>query len=60
VNSSKVGCHAIGEAREDSFQGGRGAHDLLKHEDLIDLLPEDDVLVMKAVFQPLDFCESPR
>src|ERR1700733_6667938 len=54
----RVGGSDFHDARKDSFQGGRGAHDLLKHEDLIDLLPEDDVLVMKAVFQPLDFFES--
>jgi len=29
-----------------------------QHGDLIDLLPEDHVLVMKPVFQPLDFLES--
>src|SRR5882672_1325324 len=39
-----VGGRDFHDAREDRFQGGRGAHDLLKHEDLIDLLPEDDVL----------------
>src|SRR5260370_11483697 len=54
----RVGGSDFHDAGEDSFQGGRGAHDLLKHEDLIDLLPEDHVLVMKAVFQPLDFFES--
>src|ERR1700730_196051 len=54
----RVGGSDFHDARKDSFQGGRGAHYLLKHDDLIDLLPEDDVLVMKAVFQPLDFFES--
>ena len=44
--------------RKDSFQGGRGSHDLFKHEDLINLLPQDHILVMKAVFQPFDFFES--
>src|ERR1700732_2696530 len=30
---------------EDSFQGGRGAYDLLKHEDLIDVLSQREVLL---------------
>src|SRR6266478_3197121 len=54
----RVGGSDFHDARKDSFQRGRGAHDLLKHEDLIDLLPEGYVFVMKAVFQPLDFFES--
>jgi len=54
----RIGWSDLHDAREDRFQGGRGAHDLLEHEGLIDLLPEDHVLVMKVVFQPLDFFES--
>src|SRR6202171_2611643 len=54
----RVGGSDFHDAGKDGLQGGRGAHDLFKHEDLIDLLPEDHVLVMKAVFQPLDFFES--
>jgi len=54
----RIGGSNFHDARKDSFQSGRGTHNLLKHEDLIDLLPQDNVLVMKAVFQPLDFFES--
>src|SRR6202030_2258845 len=41
----RVGGSDSRDARQDRFQGRSGAHDLLKHEDLIDLLPENDVLV---------------
>jgi hypothetical protein len=34
----RVGGSDFHDAGKDGFQGGRGAHDLLKHEDLIDLL----------------------
>src|SRR5436853_2743273 len=44
----RVGWSDFHDAGEDGFQGGGGAHDLLKHERLVDLLPEDHVLVMKA------------
>src|SRR5258708_3884001 len=54
----RVGGSDFHDAGKDGFQGGRGAHDLLKHGDLIDLLPERHVLVMKAIFQPLNFFES--
>src|SRR6202022_1401343 len=41
--------------REHCSEGGRGTHNLFKHEGLIDLFPERQVLVLQAVFQALDF-----
>src|SRR5207302_3378606 len=48
----------LGHARKHCSQGGRDPYNLFKHEGLIDLLPERHVLVLKAVFQILDFFES--
>src|SRR6266478_7961089 len=45
-------------ARKHCSQGGRDPYNLFKHEGLIDLLPERHVLVLKTVFQILDFFES--
>src|SRR5258707_46307 len=36
------------DAGKDTFQSGRGAHDLLKHEDLIDLLSQGEVLLPRS------------
>src|SRR6202521_4616512 len=41
----RVGGSDFHDARKDSFQGWRGAHDLLKHENLINLLSQRDVLL---------------
>jgi hypothetical protein len=54
----RVGGSDVHDARKDAFQGGQGTNNLVDHEDLINLLPEDDVLIIKAVFQPFDFFES--
>src|SRR5437016_13358306 len=48
----------LGHARKDCPQGGRDPYNLLKHEGLIDLLPERHVLVLNTVFQLLNFLES--
>src|SRR5258708_40370053 len=48
----------IGYAREDCWESGRSTNDLLKHEGLIDLLPEHQVLVLQTVFQALIFFEG--
>src|SRR6266852_1089743 len=40
------------DAGKDIFQGGRGAHDLFKHEDLIDLLSQREVLLSCSLLRP--------
>src|SRR6266404_4045649 len=40
-----IGGSDFHDAGKNSFQGGGGAHDLLKHEDLIDLLSQREVLL---------------
>src|SRR6266478_3059638 len=49
----RVGGSDFHDARKDSFQRGRGAHDLLKHEDLIDLLSQRDVFIAHPLFSLL-------
>src|SRR5216684_6397926 len=44
----RAGGSDIHDDGKDSFQGGRGAHDLLKHEDLIDLLSQREVLLPRS------------
>src|SRR2546422_6666754 len=41
------------DAGKDSLQSGRGSHNLLKHEDLIDLLSQRDVLLPSSFFRLL-------
>ena len=41
----RIGGSNLHDVREDSFQGRRGAHDLVEHEDLVDLLSQRDVLL---------------
>src|ERR1700739_4686372 len=43
--------------REAPLQGGRGTTNLLKHEGLMDLLPECEVVVVKPISQMFDFFE---
>src|SRR6202521_709661 len=44
----RVGGSDFHDARKDRLQGGRGAHDLLKHEELIDLLSQREVLLPRS------------
>src|ERR1700731_1641675 len=44
----RVGRSDLYDAGKDTFQCGRGAHDLLKHEDLINLLSQRDVLLPRS------------
>src|SRR3984893_15963647 len=44
----RVGRSDLYDAGKDTFQCGRGAHDLLKHEDLIDLLSQRNVLLPRS------------
>lgn len=44
-----VGRRDSHDAGEDSFQGRRRAYNLLKHQDLIDLLSQRDVLLLRSL-----------
>src|SRR5258708_2820174 len=46
-----VGRSDFDDARKNSFQWGRGADDLLKHEDLIDMLSQREVLLQGKVIR---------
>src|SRR6266849_1151244 len=48
-----VGGSDLHDAGKDRFQRGRGADDLLKHEDLIDLLAQREVFIAHPLFSLL-------
>jgi hypothetical protein len=48
----------LGYAREHCLEGGRGTHNLLKHENVIDFLVKNQVFMLKAVLRALNFFEG--
>src|SRR5580700_4831495 len=50
---SGVGRADLRYARQDLFQGGRGADDLFEHRSLVDFLPQGDVFVVESFFNLL-------
>src|SRR6267154_3989245 len=50
-------CH-FGDARENTFQSGRCANDLLKHPGFIHFFARNDVVVLESLFGPPGICDE--